>query len=300
MNRSTQDKWAEWLLRTRFPGDAAHREEILDHLTSVRDRVLDNAQLSKSDVLLDVGAGDGLIAFGALDRLERGKVILSDISQDLIDHSRSQADEMGVIDRCEFLCASADDLSEIQDESIDVVTTRSVLIYLPAEQKRKALTEFYRVLRPAGRLSIFEPINRFSDQGTMLRGDGQSKTFWGYDVTPVAELADKIRAKRESSGDPDPLLDFDERDLLHWTEDAGFNEIHAAYEVEIVPEPWVRDWETFLNTAGNPLDPTIEGKIRDALDPDEAETFLAHLRPLVESGQGTQRWAYTYVWATKH
>jgi arsenite methyltransferase len=39
--------------------------------------------------VLDVGAGDGLIAFGAAERVGlNGTVIFSDVSEDLLAHSR--------------------------------------------------------------------------------------------------------------------------------------------------------------------------------------------------------------------
>ena len=110
-------------------------------------------------MLLDVGAGDGLIAFGALDKLgPSGRVILADISRPMLDHARNAAEKMGVTDRCEFIEASAENLSAISTESIDVVTTRSVLIYV--EDKLRALREFYRVLKPGGRTALFETVNR--------------------------------------------------------------------------------------------------------------------------------------------
>jgi methylase of polypeptide subunit release factors len=59
------------------------------------------AQLRPGDTLLDVGTGDGLIAFGALERLgPAGRVIFSDISQDLLDHCRTAAAAEGLLDRC--------------------------------------------------------------------------------------------------------------------------------------------------------------------------------------------------------
>ena len=61
--------------------------------------------------------------------------------------------------RCEFLLASADDLSVV-DESVNVLMTRSTLIYL--HDKARTLREFFRVLRRGGRLSMFEPINSFA------------------------------------------------------------------------------------------------------------------------------------------
>jgi arsenite methyltransferase len=109
-------------------GDPEQQRHKLEHLTPIRDRVLSNARLQDGEVLLDVGTGDGLIAFGALGLLDPGRVIFSDVSQDLLDHDARLAEELGVTDRTEFVRAAAQDLSPIPDASIDVVTTRSVLI----------------------------------------------------------------------------------------------------------------------------------------------------------------------------
>src|ERR1700728_704085 len=171
------DRWHRWLTDVRFGGDPAVREQVLaDLLYPVRDTVLDKAKLQPGDTLLDVGAGDGLIAFGALERLgPSGRVIFSDISQDLLDHCRAAATAEGLLDRSRFLLASADSLAGVADASVDVVTTRSVLIYV--KDKAAALREFYRVLRPGGRASLFEPVNR------LHVAPGR---FDGYDIRPVA------------------------------------------------------------------------------------------------------------------
>ena len=51
---------------------------MLESLYRWRDEILDKAQLKPGETLLDVGAGDGLVAFGALDRLgSSGHVIFS-------------------------------------------------------------------------------------------------------------------------------------------------------------------------------------------------------------------------------
>lgn len=123
--------------------------------------------------MLDVGTGDGLIAFGALERLSpAGHVVISDISLDLLDHCRAAAAAEGLLDRCRFVPASADSLADIADASVDVITTRSVLIYV--KDKANALQAFYRVLRPGGRISVFEPIN------VLMRDPGRLR---GYDIT---------------------------------------------------------------------------------------------------------------------
>jgi arsenite methyltransferase len=257
----------------------------------VQDRVLGHAKLGEGQVLVDVGCGDGLIAFGALDQVKTSKVIFSDISRDLLNHSQNLAQQMQVQSRCEFLCASADDLSAIQDASVDVVTTRSVLIYVSAKQK--AFDEFFRVLKPKGRLSIFEPINRFAWSEPANRLDG-------FDVTPVRAIVDKVKAiyLRLQPSESDPMLNFDERDLIAFAEKAGFRDLHLELEVSI-KAPTENNWETYLRVAGNPKIPTLEESMQQALTPEKKEEFVAHLRPLVEAKKGVSRSALAYLWAVK-
>ena len=70
------DKWAAWLLHRRDGDDAEQRQKTLEHLLPIRQHVLDSARIAPGDAVLDVGAGDGLIAFGALDRVgPNGRVI---------------------------------------------------------------------------------------------------------------------------------------------------------------------------------------------------------------------------------
>jgi SAM-dependent methyltransferase len=284
-----RDKWAEWLAERRYGGDPETRQRLRDELNPTRDRVLDLARLSEGETLLDVGCGEGLIAFGALER-GAGTVIFSDISIDLLDFCRQEATERGVLDRCRFLEAPADDLGPVEDGSIDVVTTRSVLIYV--SNKRDAFREFARILRPGGRISLFEPINRFASR---VKG-----TWAGYDLTPVAEIGEKIRAVYTAIQPPDsdPMLDFDERDLLRFAEEAGFFPVHLYLEAEI-ERVRSRAWEVFLRSSGNPNIPTLEEAMEEVLTASERAAFVAHLRPLVEEGRGEWRMASVHLAASK-
>ena len=298
----TRDRWAAWLLERRFAGDPKLAESTLHGLGIVRNRVLDNAAVREGDVVVDVGAGDGLIAFGALERVgDTGRVIFSDVSQDLLDHSRALADELGVADRCEFVLASADDLEPIAAESVDVVTTRSVVIYLPFEAKEQAFQASFRVLRAGGRLSIFEPINRFGHEHKV-------DVFWGFEVGPIKDLAAKVEAAYEERAPGEKtLVDFDERDLLVWAEGAGFAEVELDLNAQIKREVglgWASgdvsfEWDTFINISGNPHAPTLKEILEDALTPEERERFVAHLRPLVEGRKATQRSSVAYLHALK-
>jgi ubiquinone/menaquinone biosynthesis C-methylase UbiE len=230
--------WSEWLLKRRFGGDVEQMKATMEYLYRVRDEVLEHATLRDDEILLDVGCGDGLIAFGALERSETVKVIFADISHDLLQHVQTIAQRMGILDRCQFICAPAENLSGLANESVDIVTTRSVLIYVKAKQQ--AFCEFYRVLKPDGRLSIFEPINRFGYHEP-------PHIFWGYDVTPVAEIAQKVKVvyQRIQPPESDPMLDFDERDLFTFAEQAGFQEIHLELQIEIKPKGAQVTWDTY-------------------------------------------------------
>ncbi len=146
-----QDRWSRWLRESRFGGGADYAKEYLDKLREVRDRVLDHRlKLGDGAVLLDVGAGDGLIGFGVLDRVgPTGRVIFSDVSRSLLEHCRSLAAQLAVSERCEFLEARAEDLRPVADDTVDAVTTRSVLIYVADKASAFCrLRDFYRRLQP--------------------------------------------------------------------------------------------------------------------------------------------------------
>jgi arsenite methyltransferase len=265
---------------------------MLESLYRWRDEILDKAQLKPGETLLDVGAGDGLVAFGALDRLgSSGHVIFSDVSQDLLDHCREAAEGEGLLDQCSFVRAPADSLGPIADASVDVVTTRSVLIYV--KDKAAALREFYRVVRPGGRVSLFEPINR------LMRDPDD--WFLGYDTRPVAALADKVRAVYDAiqPRDCDPMGDFDERDLVRHAESAGFPEVSLDLRLSLKPGQRPCAWETFLRTSGNPLVPPLGEVMEQVLSAEESAAFTAVLKPLVESGHGQERSALAYLTAVK-
>lgn len=290
MTDSQSDIWSQWLLNRRFGGNAEMMKKTFDFLYPIRDKVLSQIELGENEILLDVGCGDGLIAFGALQKFENCRVIFSDISQDLLSHAEALAREMNLGDRCQFVRASADDLSMFENGMIDAVTTRSVLIYVSAKQQ--AFNEFHRVLKDGGQLSIFEPINRFAFPES-------SNRFLGYDVTPIAELAQKVMSVfQRIQPETDPMLDFDERNLVAYAETSGFSEIYLKLQIEVRPVERL-DWSAFLHMAGNPKIPTLEEAIEQALTPSEAEVFKNHLRPLVEAGQGTRRLAMAYLWAVK-
>lgn len=281
-------------METRFGGDAGYREkELNEFLYPVRDAVLDRARIDPGQTVLDVGAGDGLIGFGALERVgPGGRVIFSDISRELLDHCQAVAAAENALERCSFVLASADRLDGIPDAHADVVTTRSVLIYV--KDKLRAFQEFYRVLRPQGRISLFEPIN-------VLMSVADPGLFWGFDVTPVKELADKVEAVYAAIQPPgqDPMVDFDERDLVRLARQAGFPDVELDLQVTVRTRREPTPWDRFMRSSGNPLIPTFEEALHQALTKQEASVLVDHLKPLVEAGIAVDRRALAYLTAVK-
>lgn len=192
--------------------------------------------------------------------------MFSDVSRDLLEICEVAASDLDLTERCRFAVASADDLTVIGRSSVDVVMTRSVLIYV--KDKARAFEEFYRVLRPGGRNSLFEPINRMGMQ--------VSRSWRGDTSCLVEPLVSRVRAvfERTQPLGTDPMLDFDERDLIRLAERAGFAEVRLQLFVEITSQR-PGSWESFLRTVANPKVPSLGEAIEDALDPAERDELAA-------------------------
>lgn len=291
----SRDRWAHWILRERFGGDPEQRDRVMAFLAPIRDTVLASAALSRGDVVLDVGCGDGLLGFGALDLVgPTGQVVFSDVSADLVAQCRHLLDVAGD-GRGSVVEASLPDLAAVAGESADVVVLRSVLIYV--HDKARAFRGMHRVLRPGGRLSLFEPLNSFG----YPEPDGY---LWGFDMFGLEEQVAKVTsayAATVDTGDGDPMLGFDERDLLRWAEQAGFTDITLDHQARIVSSHPSRgtSLQTYLATAPNPMVGSFGDQLRTALTELELQQVIDRIDDGLRSGHGQYRQALTYLTATK-
>ena len=106
----------------------------------------------------------------------------------------------------------------LPERCADAVVTRSVLIYVV--DKARAAAEFHRVLRPGGRVSIFEPIN------------SQYQFFGDVDLTDLDPARSRVLDRQHRDGDPGgAMAGFDERDLVAHFADAGFESVELTFEV---------------------------------------------------------------------
>jgi arsenite methyltransferase len=123
----------------------------------------------------------------------------------------------------------------------------------------------------------------------------------GYDTHSVALLAARVAALYESIQPPGagPMLDFDERDLVHLAEAAGFADIDLKLRVSVKSAKEPVPWQRFLRMPANPQILALGEALKRVLTPGEVAGFTGWLRPLVESGTGQDRSALAYLTATK-
>jgi SAM-dependent methyltransferase len=287
------DPWADWLLRRRDGGDAANRAIARAALHRIRDRLLAGVDPQPGEHVLDVGCGDGLIGLRAAELVgPTGRVVLSDISPTLLEHCRQAALAAGLHERCAYVVAALPELRGIADTAFDVVTDRSVLIYIP--DKATALAAMHRVLRPGGRLGLFEPINRF----TSARDPGR---LWGFAVHGAEELAARVNAVAAADApEAAAMLSFDERDLFTTVAAVGFVDVRMDYHAEVLDgRSPASSIEAFLATAPNPLAPTYAELLAEALSPTEAEILRAKLARAFAAGDHRRRSAVVHISATR-
>lgn len=104
-----------------------------------------------ADTVLDIGSGSGTDVFLAAEIVgPDGRVIALDMTEAMRDKLRRSLDAAG-IRNVEVVEGNAEEIP-LADQTVDVVTSNGVLNLVP--DKRAAIREIYRVLRPGGRVQI--------------------------------------------------------------------------------------------------------------------------------------------------
>jgi arsenite methyltransferase len=151
----------------------------------VRDRLVAALALSGSERVLDAGCGRGLALVGCAKNLSTGKAIGIDLwSRDLSGNrpegARANAALEGVADRVEV---ETGDITKLpfSDGAFDAVISMSVIHNIhPQDMRDQALRELMRVLKPGGRVAIFDLLNT-SHYADVLRRAGMEVRSLGRD-----------------------------------------------------------------------------------------------------------------------
>lgn len=121
----------------------------------VRDQILDSLQLRGDERVLDVGSGTGMMLIGAAKRLKSGRATGVDFS-DSIDAAKQNAKLEGVADKIRIDSGNPAKLV-YPDGHYDAVVSLLALHQIGDEDERAQLVrEMFRVLKPNGRLIIFD------------------------------------------------------------------------------------------------------------------------------------------------
>ncbi|MCD6290365.1 MAG: methyltransferase domain-containing protein, partial [Anaerolineae bacterium] len=237
-----------------FTGDRAGRDrerwlqrtlgDVGEHLTALRDRVMNVAKLQRHHLVLDLNAGSGLLTWEALRRVPEGGVWALARTAREAEALRELAARLPEVERPIVMQGDLDELPELlaargdADVRFDAVIGRNALTRHP--DRPAALRRIVALLRSGGRLSLAEAIPR---RGQRL-----------YRLVPLDRLdpglaEQVVQAEEAIYADPDdPMVNWDAPELKAALEHAGLSDIHLEVveqptEVHITPaliERWFR------------------------------------------------------------
>lgn len=152
----------------------------------VRDRLIAALALAGNEQVLDAGCGRGLALIGCAKKLTTGKAIGIDLwaakdqSNNSPDATLANAAAEGVASRIEVKTGDITKLP-FPDASFDAIISMTVIHNIPSREGRdEALRELARVLKPGGRMAIFDLLHA-SRYAKVLQDAGLNVRFLSRD-----------------------------------------------------------------------------------------------------------------------
>jgi ubiquinone/menaquinone biosynthesis C-methylase UbiE len=143
----------------------------------VRDGMVDHAGLHGDEQILDVGVGSGITLFGLVSRLTTGKGIGIDIYDPNAGGGNADifwknAHQEGLTDRVDLKNMDARQMS-FADQSFDVVVSTFAFHHMGnQESRRKAAQEIVRVLKPGGKVLVYDVSHILGELEQTMRDAG--------------------------------------------------------------------------------------------------------------------------------
>lgn len=131
------------------PGWKKWDDLTMDFLKPFGNEIIQKLQLKETDVVLDVASGTGEPGLSIASIVKNGKVIITDLADDMLVIAHENATRAGV-QNVEF---SVCDVCEMpfEDNTFDAISCRMGFMFFP--DMLLAVKEMVRVLKPAGRMA---------------------------------------------------------------------------------------------------------------------------------------------------
>ena len=121
---------------------------IMEQLGPVGAAMIERLDIADDQQHLDIAAGTGEPGLSIARLAPKGRVVLTDLAQEMLDVAARRAGAQGIVNVETKVC-SADDLP-FDDATFDSISVRFGYMFFP--DMGKATAEFVRVLEPGGRL----------------------------------------------------------------------------------------------------------------------------------------------------
>ena len=131
------------------PGWKKWDELMMDFLKPVGDEIVRLIKPKDNDIILDVAAGTGEPGLTIASMLHSGKVIVTDLAEDMLEVALENASRRGIKNIETRVC----DVSELPfaDNTFDAISCRFGFMFFP--DMLLAAKEMVRVLKPGGRIA---------------------------------------------------------------------------------------------------------------------------------------------------
>ena len=132
------------------PGWKKWDQFIMEFLRPMGDAIIERLELKEDDIVLDVAAGTGEPGLTIAATVKKGKVIGTDLSDEMLQIAEANAVAKGL----KNYSTKASDVCELpfEDNTFTKISCRMGFMFFPDMQT--AANEMYRVLKPGGRLAI--------------------------------------------------------------------------------------------------------------------------------------------------
>ncbi|HEX5651788.1 MAG TPA: methyltransferase domain-containing protein [Chitinophagaceae bacterium] len=134
----------------KFSGGWKKWDELtMNFLQPMGEEIIRAIHPSGNDVILDIAAGTGEPGLTIARMLDKGKVVITDLAEDMLEIAKENAAKRGIRNIETVVC----DVSELpfDDNSFDAVSCRFGFMFFPDMQL--AANEIARVLKPGGRFA---------------------------------------------------------------------------------------------------------------------------------------------------